>query len=57
MKGILYTDRNDLKEANTRRTSNLVTSNRLNKDDQQIAQRAMDDLQRAERIDCKQMLK
>ena len=55
MKGILYADRNDLKKANTRRTSNLVISDRSNKDAQQVVQGAMDALQRAERIDCKQM--
>ena len=57
MKGVQFADRNDLKEVNTRRNANMVTSDRQNKDVSAIAQRVIDNLQRAQKIDCKQMLK
>ena len=56
MKGIL-TDQNDLKEANTKRKSNLVTSDQTNKDAQLIVQRTLKTLQQAEHMDMKQILK
>ena len=54
---IEFADRNDLKEANTRHNSNMVTSDRRNKDVGQIAQTTLDKLPTAQRNDCKQMLK
>ena len=39
MKGVQFADRNDLKEVNTRRNANMVTSDRQNKDVSAIAQR------------------
>ena len=57
LKGVEYADKNDLKEANTKRSANIVTSDRSNKDASQIAQSAMDNLQGAWKNDCKQMLK
>ena len=57
LKGVEYADKNDLKEANTKRNANIVTSDRSNKDASRIAQAAIDNLQGAWKNDCKQMLK
>ena len=56
-KWIEFADRNDLQEATTKRNSNMVTSDRSNKDVTQIAQVTLDNLPTAQRNDCKQMLK
>ena len=48
MKGVRYADRNDLKEANTRRNVNLITSDQSNKDATEAAKRALDNLERAQ---------
>ena len=47
-KGVQYADKNDLKEANTRRNVNLVKSNRTNKDAKQSVQQVIDALQPAQ---------
>ena len=57
LSGVEYVDRNDLKEANTKRTANIVTSDRSNKDAGQVARATFDSLPTAQKNNCKQMLK
>ena len=54
---VKYADRNDLKEATTKRNANIVTSDRTNKDGGQVARATLDSLPTAQKNDCKQMLK
>ena len=56
MNGVEFADRNDMKEATTKRNANIVTSDCSNKDAGQIARSTLDSLPMAQRNDCKQML-
>ena len=55
--GVKFADRNDLKEANTKHSSNIVTSDRSGKDAEQIAREILDNLLTAQKNDCKQILR
>ena len=44
LSGVEFVDRNDMKEANTKRNTNIVTSDRSNKDVGQIARSTLDSL-------------
>ena len=55
--GVKFADRNDLKEANTKHSSNIVTSDRPGKDVGQIAREVLDNLLTATKNDCKQILR
>ena len=55
--GVKFTDRNDLKEANTKHSLNIVTSDRSGKDVGQIAREILDNLPTAQKNDCKQILR
>ena len=55
--GVKFADRNDLKEANTKHSSNIVTSDRSGKDAGQIAREVLDNLLTAQKNDCKQILR
>ena len=55
--GVKFADRNDLKEANTKHSSNIVTSDRSGKDAGQIAREILDNLLTAQKNDCKQILR
>ena len=57
LSGVEFVDRNDMKEANTKRNANIVTSDRSNKDAGQIARSTLDSLPTAQRNDCKQILR
>ena len=57
LSGVEFADRNDMKEANTRRNANIVTSDRSNKDAGQVARSTIDNLPTAQRNDCKQILR
>ena len=56
LSGVEFVDRNDMKEANTKRNANIVTSDRSNKDAGQIAQSTLDSLPTAQRNDYKQIV-
>ena len=55
--GVRFADRNDLKEATTKHSSNIVTSDRSSKDAGQVAREILDNLPTAQKNDCKQILK
>ena len=55
--GVKFTDKNDLKEANTKHSSNIITSDRSGKDAGQIAREILDNLLTAQKNDCKQILR
>ena len=55
--GVKFADRNDLKEATTKHSSNIVTSDRSGKDAGQVAREILDNLPTAQKNDCKQILK
>ena len=55
--GVKFADRNDLKEANTKHSSNIVTSDRSGKDAGQIAREVLGNLPTAQKNDCKQILR
>ena len=57
LNGVEFADRNDMKEANTRRNANIVTSDRSNKDAGQVARSTINNLPTAQRNDCKQILR
>ena len=57
LNGVQFTDRNDLKEANTKHSLNNVTTDRSGKDARQVARTILDSLPTAQRNDCKQILK
>ena len=57
LSGVEFADRNDLKEAITKRNANIVTSDRSNKDAGQVTRAVLDKLLTAQKNDCKQMLK
>ena len=56
LNGVEFADRNDMKEANTKRNANIVTFERSNKDAGQIARSTLDSLPTAQRNDCKQFI-
>ena len=55
--GVKFADRNDLKEATTKHSSNIVTSDRSGKDAGQVAREILDNLPTAQKNNCKQILK
>ena len=55
--GVRFADRNDLKEATTKHSLNIVTSDRSGKDAGQVAREILDKLPTAQKNDCKQILK
>ena len=56
--GVKFADRNDLKEANTKHSSNIVTSDRSGKDTwNKLAREILDNLPTAQKNDCKQILR
>ena len=57
LNGVQFADRNDLKEANTKHSSNIVTTDRSGKDAGQVARTILDSLPTAQRNDCKEILK
>ena len=57
LKGVEFADNDDLKEANERKTMNIIKSDRSNKDAMQVAWEVLDKLLTVQRNDCKQMLK
>ena len=57
LNGVNFADRNDLKETNTKHSSNIVTSDRSGKDARQVARTTLDSLPTVQRNDCKQILK
>ena len=57
LKGVEFTDRDDLKEANKRKMVNIIKSDRSGKDATQVVQEVLDKLLMAQRNDCKEMLK
>ena len=57
LSGVEFADRNDRKEANMRRNTNMVTLDRSNKDAGQLVQTTLDSLPTAQRNDCKQLLR
>ena len=55
--GVKFADRNNLKEANTKHSSNIVTSDRSGKDAGQIAREILDNVPTAQKNDCKHILR
>ena len=55
--GVRFADRNHLKEAATKHSSNIVTSDRSGKDAGQVTREILDKLPIAQKNDCKQILK
>ena len=55
--GVRFADRNDLKEATTKHSLNIVISDRSGKDAGQVAREILDRVPTAQKNDCKQILK